>query len=94
MTKVWSMTDPNRPKLDTEGGTAIYIGRPGPWGNPFIIGRHGTRAEVIQKYEDLITTQRLPLHHIELLRGHDLVCWCAPLPCHGDVLLKLANPTP
>jgi hypothetical protein len=25
------------------------------------------------------------------LRGRDLVCWCAPLPCHGDVLLELAN---
>ena len=25
------------------------------------------------------------------LRRRDLVCWCAPLPCHGDVLLRLAN---
>jgi hypothetical protein len=25
------------------------------------------------------------------LRGRDLVCWCAPLLCHGDVLLALAN---
>lgn len=25
------------------------------------------------------------------LRGRDLVCWCAPLPSHGDVLLELAN---
>ena len=26
------------------------------------------------------------------LRGHDLACWC-PLdqPCHGDVLLEIAN---
>jgi hypothetical protein len=22
-----------------------------------------------------------------------IVCWCAPLPCHGDVLLELANKT-
>ena len=22
------------------------------------------------------------------LRGRDLVCWCAPKPCHGDVLIK------
>ena len=26
------------------------------------------------------------------LRGKDLVCWCAPLPCHADILLELANP--
>ena len=28
----------------------IYIGRPSKWGNPFIIGRDGTRKEVIDKY--------------------------------------------
>jgi Domain of unknown function (DUF4326) len=26
------------------------------------------------------------------LRGKDLVCWCAPLACHSDVLLRLARP--
>lgn len=30
---------------------AVYIGRGSKWGNPFVIGRHGTRAEVIAKYE-------------------------------------------
>jgi len=25
------------------------------------------------------------------LRGQDLVCWCAPEACHGDILLELAN---
>mgnify|MGYP001566276022 CR=1 FL=1 len=25
------------------------------------------------------------------LQGKDLVCWCAPLPCHGDILLAVAN---
>lgn len=29
--------------------------------------------------------------HLHNLKGKDLVCWCAPLPCHGDVLLRLAN---
>lgn len=30
--------------------------------------------------------------HLHELRGHDLACWCGVgLPCHGDVLLKLAN---
>ncbi|WNI19151.1 DUF4326 domain-containing protein [Actinacidiphila sp. ITFR-21] len=29
------------------------------------------------------------------LAGRDLMCWCpASLPCHADVLLALANPTP
>ena len=32
-------------------------------------------------------------HWLELLRGHDLVCWCAENAphCHADVLLELAN---
>jgi hypothetical protein len=25
------------------------------------------------------------------LHSRDLVCWCAPLPCHGDVLLELSR---
>ncbi|MGY0465551.1 DUF4326 domain-containing protein [Kitasatospora sp. cg17-2] len=25
------------------------------------------------------------------LRGHRLACWCAPLPCHADVLADLAD---
>lgn len=28
----------------------VYIGRPGKWGNPFVIGRDGSREEVIAKY--------------------------------------------
>lgn len=32
----------------------IYIGRPGKWGNPFTIGKDGTREEVIVKYEEWI----------------------------------------
>lgn len=28
---------------------------------------------------------------IRELKGKDLVCWCAPLACHADVLLKIAN---
>jgi Domain of unknown function (DUF4326) len=30
---------------------------------------------------------RLP----ELCGGKVLLCWCHPLPCHGDLLAKLAN---
>lgn len=33
-----------------------------------------------------------PFRDLHELAGHDLACWC-PLdqPCHGDVLLELAN---
>lgn len=73
----------------------VYIGRPGPWGNPFSIGRDGSRAEVIEKYRRWITgPDRVAAAlraNLRLLRGRRLVCWCAPLPCHGDVLAELAD---
>jgi hypothetical protein len=69
---------------------AVYIGRPSKWGNPFVEGRDGTRAEVIVKYREWLACQT-GLLDLEELRGKDLVCWCAPKPCHGDVLLELAN---
>lgn len=69
----------------------VYIGRPSKWGNPFIIGRDGTRDEVVAKYEAWIYTQPQLLADLHELRGKVLGCWCAPLACHGDVLARLAN---
>lgn len=69
----------------------VYIGRPGKWGNPFVIGRDGSRAEVIAKYRAWLASQPELLDALDELRGKDLVCWCAPLACHGDVLIELAN---
>lgn len=71
---------------------AVYIGRGGPFGNPFVIGRDGNRAEVIAKYRQMIERDpALKDRVIRELNGKDLVCWCAPQACHGDVLLEIAN---
>ncbi len=72
---------------------AIYVGRPSKWGNPFVIGKDGTRAEVIAKYRNRIINilQFTNSHYLDELRGKDLVCWCTPLPCHANILLELAN---
>lgn len=69
----------------------VYIGRPGKWGSPFVIGRDGTRAEVIEKYREYIQGRPDLLDNLGELRGKVLGCWCAPAPCHGDVLAELAN---
>ena len=71
---------------------AVYVGRPSKWGNPFRIGKDGTREECIAKYRAYIL-RRIQQGELdpEELRGADLVGWCAPLPCHADVLLELAN---
>jgi hypothetical protein len=70
---------------------ATYIGRGSKWGNPFRIGADGDRAVVIAKHEAWLRTQRDLLKAIDELRGRDLVCFCAPQACHGDILLALAN---
>ena len=69
----------------------VYIGRPSKWGNPFVLGADGSRAEVIAKYRDWLMTQPELLSALSELQGKTLGCWCAPKPCHGDVLVALAN---
>ena len=69
----------------------VNITRRGQFGNPFIIGRDGTRKEVIEKYRDWIMTQPQLLAQLPMLRGKRLGCLCVPLPCHGDVLKELVD---
>jgi Domain of unknown function (DUF4326) len=82
---------------------AVYIGRrmskygleQSVWANPYVEGKDGTRDEVIALFRERVLPGLLP--RIHELRGRSLVCWCKPLPgrpdvpCHGDVLLELAN---
>jgi hypothetical protein len=85
MPKVWKRGDPNIP------AGAVYIGRPSTWGNPYSIGRGRSRAEVIAAYREWLFTCNLIGDVIRELKGKDLICHCAPKPCHGDVLLEIAN---
>lgn len=70
---------------------AVYIGRGSRWGNPFRIGPDSDRATVIAKHERWLADQDHLLRALDELRGRDLVCFCAPLACHGDLLRRLAN---
>lgn len=73
---------------------AVYVGRPGPWGNKF---RHdGTpesRANAVAQYQQWLQARPawVTAAHRDLV-GKDLACWC-PLDqsCHADVLLSVAN---
>ena len=69
----------------------VRIDRATKWGNPFVIGRDGNRGEVIAKYSAWIRTQPHLMNALPELREKVLGCWCAPSPCHGDVLAELAN---
>jgi len=77
---------------------AVYIGRPSKWGNPFHVSSHSnrerrqyTREEAVQLYELYLTNNEELMASLHELKGKDLVCWCAPASCHGDILLKYAN---
>ena len=69
----------------------VYIGRPSIWGNPFEIGRDGTREEVVKKYREWIMNRPKLLAKIKKLRGKRLGCFCYPKACHGDVLVELVE---
>jgi hypothetical protein len=71
-----------------------YCGRPSPLGNAFEIGRDGSRATVILKHKKSLLGRPTLLDKIRRLEGSNLICWCAPLPCHCDIYLRLANPHP
>lgn len=69
----------------------VYIGRPSKWGNPFVMGRDGTRAEVVAKYRAHVLRRPDLLAALKELKGKALGCWCAPQACHGDVLAELSE---
>ncbi len=79
----------NAGKSSTEA--QVYVGRPSKWGNPFVLGRDGSRSEVIAQYRVWVIEQPDLMASLDELRGRNLVCWCAPQACHADVLIELAN---
>jgi len=71
---------------------AIYVGRPGEFGNEFEIGKDGTREEVIAKHKEALLKDPVRMARVrEVLRGKSVMCWCAPSPCHGRALIEIAN---
>lgn len=75
---------------------AVRIDRRTKWGNPHPIGYCSgcqlthDRAQAIAAFVAGMSDEFIEMAKREL-RGKDLVCWCYPLPCHGDVLLQIAN---
>jgi len=69
----------------------VYIGRGSIYGNPFIIGVHGTRKECIDQYEQLLLNNKELIKEIYNLSGKILGCYCKPKDCHGDVICDILN---
>lgn len=72
---------------------AVNVARPGRLGNPFIVGKHGTRRQCAAKFwqlahgfislgEGIEIDVQLELYRhlrriVKTLRGKDIACWCA-----------------
>lgn len=70
-------------------GLFVHVDRATPWGNPFVPGRDGDRATVVARYrDDYLPSRPGLLARLGELRGKALGCWCAPAPCHADVLIR------
>ena len=84
-----------RTATGTKIKNAIKIDRGTKWGNPYKIGFNGDRAEVIKQYKENlyynISVGEVDLVDLAALHGRDLLCWCAPDACHGDVLIEVAE---
>lgn len=73
----------------------VYIGRSGPFGNPYVLGHDGDRDEVIRLFRAYFYA-RLGMDpawkaKVEALRGKTLLCHCAPLECHGAVIAEFLD---
>lgn len=80
------------------GGThmlspAIMIGSRGWLGNPW---SDGTREENIEKFEETFLERvKDPEFREAVLALHlkKLGCWCAPKPCHGNIIARWIDHT-
>lgn len=69
----------------------VNVAAPSMYANPFVIGIHGTRHEVVAMYERHARSSLALLAAIKKLRGLTLGCHCTPLECHADVIARIAD---
>lgn len=88
--RVWNKRkgSPAPPK----GLPSVYVGRPSRWGNPFKLVCEEEREDVLRQYEEWLLSDPEKVAEVKRhLKGKHLICWCHPLACHADVLLRVAN---
>lgn len=84
---------------DCSGG--VNIMRPSKWGNHYSHQSNAwidpscrctTREEAIAAYERWLMANPVMIAEAKVeLKGRDLICCCSPRPCHGNVLIRVAN---
>lgn len=75
----------------------VYVGRPGRgmtgyFGNPFVLNREHDRGRVLGLYRNYflrkLDEDEAFRRRVLALCGKVLVCYCAPLACHADVIAE------
>lgn len=80
-----------------KGEFDIYIGRGTIWGNPHPIdlGAGISRQVSIEMYREYLYECLeggiITIEDVLSLSGKRIGCSCAPLPCHGDVIIEVFN---
>ncbi len=80
----------------------FHIDRGTPLGNPYKIGPDGDRDTVVEGYDAYARGKMKHdpqfsaavaeiAKHVEAGNDVKLMCWCAPLNCHGRVVKKLVE---
>jgi hypothetical protein len=77
------------------GGAMPWLGlKKSIWANPYnkmFRKCDITREECIAMYREYVLSHNNLMARLPELQGKVLGCWCAPEPCHGDVLLRLID---
>ena len=94
MNKVLNMREQHDPRIHNLPESIVYVGRGSKWGNPYLITATQSRTEVIEAYRHWSWSQAevsslAGEDCLSELRNKDLICYCAPLPCHADILLEM-----
>ena len=80
-------------------GLLTYVGHAGPrhdwpespFANPFVKQARTDRAGMVSRYREWLREHPSLLRRIPAeLAGRALGCWCAPAPCHADMLAEEA----
>lgn len=93
-------------RIRRQGGVVVqdcdvYIGRrverggwdlaASKWANPFSVAAVGSAEEAVRRYRAYLVGRPELLAALPELKGKVLGCWCAPGPCHGDVLVEMVK---
>lgn len=77
---------------------AVYVGRPTRFGNPYRVQEVGSHEEAVRLYRTWFQERVKDPRFLETLEALyerlkregvlTLSCYCAPLPCHGEVIAR------